>query len=507
MRTNLLKMLTGACLLSVQLSSFSAFAKGGSMVGGGGDTLINKDSGAVISIADPMALLTAQGKRTQIPQVVRDELEKTKKVAEAYFFSTSTFDSLTSESNVDYRLIDEIPNTEICQERIKYTNTDSNLEISQAACTSGNKTWLKKSIYEELLKNPSKRELALLLVHEGLRRVPNITNEDLVSITNGLRVALAEYDKQSSGEMVKLEDNQKSAIVSMLESVLLNGLQEGSNMNSNKHNLDTFEVSDYGGLIAKNAKVDESAIIGAGSIVREYAHIASNVEMIGSLYDGGIKLKKCTGYTYDTCIIPLEIPENVKLINSRINLYSPQSLSKNTLIENSSVKIYEKLGENAQIKNSKVEVFNIGSNAKILNSTVGTISEAGDNLKIISSNLNTFNGGLRVGSNFLVENSTVKFATKGSGYIREIPNNVSMKNIKNANFISSGNENDLLAAVSLGRLSNGKMAFPEGFSLDFGGKLVCNNNEYEDVFLTGESHKKIKSQNDLLKYCSNGKED
>jgi hypothetical protein len=157
------------------------------------------------------------------------------------------------------------------------------------------------------------------------------------------------------------------------------------------------------------------------------------------------------------------------------------------------------MGTNARVSNSSLNVVNeIGNGAFIKDSNVELMS-AGNDLKIVSSVLGSITGiSLNVGNNFELFNSHIIFLNMR--YRNEdIPNNVSFKNTK-ATFILTWNEYDLAVIGTLGVLSNGAIKFPEGFKVDFHGKRVCQNGS-EDQFETGRSLIKIKTQEDLVRYC------
>ncbi len=536
------KRLMSTCLIALQLTIFSAAAfagKKGGMDGGGGDALIHTATGEVVSLADPLANEPAQGRRIVFSKAVKEELEKVIRHAEGYFFAPKDFDALTSEDNVIYLVTDELPANEICQERIKYKEPGEGYNIVAAACTAGKRTWIKKSIYDQLSKMSSKRELALLLTHEGLRRVPGLSHSDLTTITNGLRETLALYDRQLAGDFTKISEEQKDIITTMMESILLNSLS-GLNLKAAKNILERFVVTDYGGLVHNESFIDESAVVGAGSQVKENVNTGKDVKLLGSIF------------TYNNLTINLNtmkfeyrkektitIPVNAKIVNSRVETVSSTfknsvienskliildgELKENAVIKNSIVNIYGTVNSNAFFENSTLDVKSVGEKASVKNSKIvlrGSLgknaeikdselvsNDIGDNLKMISSSLITEKDddgsyrfyNFKIGNNFEAQKSNLVFKEMRHGYVKEIPNDVKFKNTT-AKFINDGNSNDLLMLGSFGALSNGELKFQPGLKVDFEGKKVCGS-DIENEFKSGKAKVWIKTQEDLVKYC------
>jgi hypothetical protein len=323
-------------LLACFFISMSAFFANATEVsgheGGAGDAVIHSATGEVVSIADPLAFEFTQGKRIKFSKEVKAELLKIKRHAEGYFFSSDVFETLTSEDSVIYLIVDELPTHQVCNERIKYNNTLGNeFNILPAACTAGKRTWIKKSIYDQLIKRSSMRELGLLLVHEGLRRVPGLLNGDLAAITNGLRETLDLYDRQVIGNMNVVTDEQKQLITEMLESILLNSLSD-KNIKQAKDTLDNFDVSDFGGLLAKNVAIEEGAFVGAGSLIYPEINVGKRAVLLGTIYS--VLDSKLFD---DRKSFAVKIPENVRISNSRVKTLD--SSFKDSLIENSELSI------------------------------------------------------------------------------------------------------------------------------------------------------------------------
>lgn len=493
MLTKNLKSFAAMCLISshvLNLSTAFAAGGGGSMDGGGGDTVSNRNTGELVSIADPFATRSIHGKRFILPKDVVEELTKISSIASGYFFTSLL--NLTDNTNVDYMLVENLPALPICQERIQYRDlNDANLQVTPTACTSGRKTWIKKSDYEKLISKPSKRELVLLLVHEGLRRVPNLTGDDLVAITNGLRVVMMAHDTQTNGKMTALNSDEKNNIISMVESILYNRLSsEASSVSDAKRVLASYHVNEYGALISNTADVDKSAVVGVGSLITHMIRVNKNVVLVGaslskiymsSRYRAMSHLESLSG-------LQSEVPENVKIINSKVEFYPGAILSENSTILNSSLKLGLdcNLGSSATILNSNVNCYGkIGSNAKISDSYIPTLYAAGENLNVSSSKLV---GKFELANDVSIEASEIKFQTSWI-YSLDLPNDVRLKNFKDVTIIDNSGRASLLGPL-----------FKEGAKIDLQGKYLCkeSTNHFENMSGFG---RRIKNESDLARYC------
>jgi hypothetical protein len=468
-----MKSVIGLCLLTTQLLTFStAFAKsGGAIAGGGGDTLVNKETGEIISIADPMASESKQGKRILLPQVLKDELTKISNIAASYYFYNYRFNYLTSNDTAVYILVDELPSTDICQERIKYKSTNgTDLEISPTACTSGKTTWIKKSDYEKLLKKDSKRELALLIVHEGLRRVQNLSSDDLVAITNGLRVALNAFDSQSIGKMTPLKAEETTALSAMVESILYNGLawQDGVEyLKLANQMVQDFEVTDLGGVVEKGATVQPTAKIGAGVRINSKSTVGSNVKMAGSLITyAGRYLEENSA----------KIGNNVNLNNSILHFSLDGEIATDSIIIKSNVYVQRKFGKNLRIINSTLKVDNVDNDVSIIASNV--------------------QGKIDVKEDTLIKNSSLTFEPYEQTTI--LGKNLSLINFNDALFkIKSQGFGGMLK----GGFKSSKIEFVDGLALDLDGASLCEGGTSNKFSPYDGAYSKITNLADLQNAC------
>ncbi|MEQ1665911.1 MAG: hypothetical protein ABL927_11100, partial [Bdellovibrionales bacterium] len=121
---------------------------------------------------------------------------------EEYYLKGVTFEKVISEqtmpthiklnyliwnSSIKYYFLSVLPNNEMCEKAAFYPWAPEGNPIERIACTIGEKTWIRTDLVQKM----TARQIALLLIHESLRR-SNLAYSDILiyKITTGLSIAL-----------------------------------------------------------------------------------------------------------------------------------------------------------------------------------------------------------------------------------------------------------------------------------------------------------------------------
>lgn len=291
-------------LFFVQLSTNSTvWAKssgGGVIVGGGGDVVIGKDGSAML--ADQYISKKQMGKRFNLSEPLLKELEFVNKILMTYGADKKLLSKITSNDSVDYRMTPEIPVLNECTYRFEYKDLSAlGLRVTQAACTVGEITWFKDDVFKIL----SYREQALLIIHEGLRRIDHMSDDDIAAVTNGLRLALNKFSQQGRGDLTSLSVEEVEALNSMFETIYFQGLSYSTGQKVSvayaKYHMKYFKITDFGGVVHNDIVISKDAKIGVGAQLHYGDKVGEDSALLGSLINVENKI---------------DIGKHVKIVNS-----------------------------------------------------------------------------------------------------------------------------------------------------------------------------------------------
>lgn len=361
MRTKASKLLMGVCLLSVQLSTFSAFAAGGSMVGGGGDVVILPNDSVVLAdpwinanTIQPSNMPPMRVMNPKILQAIQAYSSASKKVIDELSGKEitnlmQTLGTLNNELRF-YGVRDADELNDFCASGGKKNyKLPTGHQVQQVACTAGSETFFIEPLFQKL----SLRGQALLLIHERLTtlrdRLGGKNYLAIANFTTGLNVFLDLYSEQ-----VKRKFRPLSEVEQKLLTDFYSATEELAKRNQDT-NSDSFQWSAHvlgGGRVHSLAHVDPNAIIAVDSAVPKDSEIASGARVQG---------------LYNDTLMPINLKENAVLEN--ISLQRSKATSWR---DDSKLKYNFLVGQNSIVRNTKILSHNfvLGMNTSISDSDI-----------------------------------------------------------------------------------------------------------------------------------------
>jgi hypothetical protein len=361
------KSTLAVCLLSAQLLIFSsnalAEAKGnGGVIGGGGGDQVTLQNTTVLADrysnnVDPNEALDSN--QLSIKDVT-EELNMILSVYSKYFGSTLLSRNVLSKE-IMYLNVKTIPEREICKKHLTYSGIPDDSQVDQFACTEGLRTFI---INERFIKL-SKRDRALGLIHEGLRRL-KASDYILTSITNGLRVAMENYDLQTKGDFShELNESELNSLYQLSRAALM--LSHGYQGTEYEFRTikDQIKFSEFGGILNKSKAKFTKAKLGVGANF----FILDSTET--SIDDSAVILNSVVCQHVKKCIVGKEVVlDNVVLFPKNMYL---------------GAEILTSIHDNVKLKDVKISEFyklDIGEDANISNIILFGSSENSTDIKI-----------------------------------------------------------------------------------------------------------------------------
>ncbi len=260
----------------------AAWAGGGTEVGGGGDAVILSDDTVVL--ADPY--IKRSGKVTDLNPVLIKELQYIGHLLVRYGADmdfdfkellrpqSSFLNKYVLSSTVEYHFVTEIPDIEVCKNRIP-TNPD--LKVLPIACTNGAITW----ILEDLFKKMSIREQAKTILHERLRAFPQaIPDEFIADITSGVETALGLLNELHTRKTSILTAEQIASLTTLVRRIEQAGLHHDPKEPPMSFSKNWMVFKNGGGLVHKKSKVSNTAYVSVGSIVSETSVLEAGSQLL-----------------------------------------------------------------------------------------------------------------------------------------------------------------------------------------------------------------------------------
>lgn len=371
MKSNVSKLLILACLLSMQLSPFSASAaSGGSMVGGGGDVTILPDDTVVL--ADPWINTGAPQPNNMPP--LREMNPRVLQLAGLY---NDTVINLLKELSPD------VSKSEIADEIKKLSKRESGLRfyavqnaselndfcasggrktytlpkgqvVNQVACTSGDESFFVEPLFLKL----SLRDQVLLLIHERLTTLRDKFGgknySAIARFTTGLGMYIDLYKKESEGIYPSLSIDQTDRLTNFFISI------EEIQFRSSNPTANSFQWRAHsfgGGRIQSTSKVDSTSLVTLSSLVNKNSTIGKNSKIINTVLPVNFEVKN--GATIEESILTNESGTRLTIGN--------YAIIKNAQLENLGLLT---IGEESIITNSyiKTDGFVSGEKSSIVDS-------------------------------------------------------------------------------------------------------------------------------------------
>jgi hypothetical protein len=228
-------------------------------------------------------------------------------------------------------------------------------KVTQVACTSGVEVYLVESLFKKMnLLNQ-----ALLLIHERLTTLRDQFGGKNYGAIAGVTTGLGEILKQAY-----LQQNKKYNDLSESEKLNVHHFYEGLIELVYRNKEIPLTVLDWdihkngGGLVKRGAEVDESAFVGATSVITQSTSIAAKAIVVNSSFIGKIKIDEESsiinssikanrfssgrGFSMSNSVIDIfskDRPEelilndnqqiNKGLIKSNYNYYAPKGMKLN----------------------------------------------------------------------------------------------------------------------------------------------------------------------------------
>jgi hypothetical protein len=254
-------MLTYAALMLLA-SPLSAFAAGVDSSGGGDAVVFPNDE---VKLADDYAKRV--GDRFELDPRIKQELNaagyllflygaKEDRSSETYNVSFITQNVLSPLTQ--YRFVSLIPQTGACNKHIALGDVPGDTKVEQVGCTDGPITWIR----EDLFKKMNIRVQARTIIHERLRSVEGMKDEDIVNITQGLELALTLNHAQEEGSRSALTPQQLEILERMRLSVVSAPLNDETTQDKIDR-LNRYQITlNGGGLIDHRGVVSHGAYVG-----------------------------------------------------------------------------------------------------------------------------------------------------------------------------------------------------------------------------------------------------
>jgi hypothetical protein len=273
----------------------NAYPAAGGDSSGGGDVVVFPNSGNDrVILADPFfkkgsnSTAPTIGTPIQLAQDVRNELIRMDEILMRYTsfnkrHGGEIFWKRVLSDDISYFDVAQIPNYLDCQIRLEYDQIPEGGVPEQVACTSRKKTWIRGDLFKRL----TVRQQATLLVHEGLRRLDTISDEELTAITVGMDTALEHYNRQLQGEreiLTEAETKRIHNLILALYSSDLTAFDSGTGSSRLVKNwLTSLRVLPNGGAVAEpGAVVDPTAYVGIGISLSASSVIDSGAILIST---------------------------------------------------------------------------------------------------------------------------------------------------------------------------------------------------------------------------------
>lgn len=259
-----------------------AFAGGGSDAGNGGDAIVLPDGNVVL--ADPY--VKGSGACDTCGNLHEDLIREIRGAGKlmVYFGASRQGDSISFIENdvlsslTEYRFVAALP--EGCAKREyneEYSLSDGQV-VQAVACTRGWITYIR----DDLFRRMRLREQAKLIMHERLHHhVVDAPHEHIADLTSAIEVLLRTYEREQSGERVRVTSNEQ-AILQLLPVRLMQLSLGQGDVTKNKWAKDYVIWPFGGGLVHPKAQVDASTYINLTSRVDAEAKIGAGVTLFGS---------------------------------------------------------------------------------------------------------------------------------------------------------------------------------------------------------------------------------
>lgn len=341
-------------------------AMAGDADGGGGDVFLGKFNDQVILADYLYSRVPELSSQDKLPEEIIPEINRIgfllswlgAKIDDEYIKDhqikwTSTVPQIITDNVLDpgirYHFVDKLPDIEQCQISKEEQDLPFGTKI-RVACSLFNDTWILKAITEKKDIKITLGDFAMLLVHEGFRRIPNMTTGSIRAITTGLNTARIYLNSQLAGDRSELPQSARYEIQTAFEAIQYLGLsrfeKEIAVEVSRK-----YAISKNGGILLRDSEIADTNFFGIGSFLKDLTTLGTDNTFLGSNI---CWYAKCT------------IGTRVKVVNSEVhqNLYQ-QDLGNDISIVDSFVLTYSLYGINHfELHNSTLGVPYLKTNPK-----------------------------------------------------------------------------------------------------------------------------------------------
>ena len=473
-----MKTFTLALIISCTFASLGQWAfaaKDGGTSSGGADALVHPDG--KVQIADPYSTdlrstiielgLKAQTYDEITSPEVRLEMARIEKLLTAFGEKAGYNDRKNpfvsrqiSHTKNKYYFADQIPVLPECQEKLTYDRLPSGATIEQVACTVGRDTLIVKRLFDGLVD----REKALLLSHEGMRRLPKQLHAWIPHVSNGLGAALQIQDSQATLADEELSNallngRQVALLTRLYEGVMSTGLSDEAGAPKNYDGDFPSEITPRGGaLVSKKSKISPSAYLGVGFFLP-----ANSV-----------------------------VEANVIIANSTLYIKRDLNVSKNVRVRGS--EFYVSCGWSGWHSESTPCRSILGEGLMIRNSHVRSLWAEEADTRITDSQIK---GHLIAEKGAVVEEARLE----SKGGVLTLETNARLSRVNDANFtqdvaLFSG----FFEGIFTGRAGYSSFVIKAGVEIDLKNEGVCPSGR--NHFFSKEMWADLRSQADLLRTCA-----
>lgn len=475
-----MKVLPSILMLALCLPLSAMAGAGEGATSSGGADVVVKANGK-IQIADPYSTdlrshiielgLQAQTFEQIAPPEVQAEMVRIARLVNAYgetrAVDENTFIALQiRDAKNKYYFTDQIPALPECQEKLTYDRLPSGARTEQVACTSGRDTLIVRALYDGLVS----REKALLLAHEGMRRLPKTMHAWIPHVSNGLGAALEIAERQASASRDELlaqplPGRQVALLTRLYEGVMSTGLAQKEQKSQAFDDEYPSEISRRGGaLVSKRVKsVHPSAYLGVGLFVPPRATVEENVFVVNST-------------------VGFNLRDGDEVI-----------LRKDASVRSS--QFWLMCGYDGWHSPSAPCQAILGEGVAVSDSSITRLWARKPGAKVSAARVKTW--GLLLDENSQV--SDIEVETRGGAL--QLEANAELARFKGVLFISDGSLlKDFLTGLLTLRTGVSGLVVKAGVKLDFNGEIVCESGR--NHFISKTMFEDVRSEQDVRAICA-----